>query len=150
MSEQTPEVRLHPSHQAVPRRLVEVDDVEALRLLGSVRLGRVVFTHDALPAIRLVSHVLDQGRLIFRADVGSTLSAISGTRGQGSVVAYEADSIDSGTRRGWSVAVVGRAVPFTDPESAGRYDTLCAPWVESAGGDLLYIQPSLISGHRFV
>jgi hypothetical protein len=77
---------------------VELDKVEALKLLG--RLGRVVFTLDALPAIRPVSRILDGGLVIFRTAQGRTLSAIVGTRGDGSVVAYEADAIDPGTRRG--------------------------------------------------
>jgi nitroimidazol reductase NimA-like FMN-containing flavoprotein (pyridoxamine 5'-phosphate oxidase superfamily) len=46
------------------REVVEVDRTEALRLLASVRHGRVVFTSKALPAIRPVNHLVDDGRVI--------------------------------------------------------------------------------------
>lgn len=51
-----------PDHGSVldPMRSTEqLDRSEALRLLGTVPLGRVVFTHQALPAIRPVNHVVE-------------------------------------------------------------------------------------------
>jgi hypothetical protein len=39
------------------RRLEELPPQEAMRLLGSVSLGRIVFTARALPAVRLASHL---------------------------------------------------------------------------------------------
>ena len=41
------------------QRLTELTRGESLRLLGSVPLGRIVFTLHAMPAIRLVNHLLD-------------------------------------------------------------------------------------------
>ncbi|MFD8141548.1 pyridoxamine 5'-phosphate oxidase family protein [Streptomyces sp. NPDC059708] len=41
------------------RRMRELDRAEALRLLATVSLGRVVFTHRALPAVRPVNHLVD-------------------------------------------------------------------------------------------
>lgn len=44
----------------------QLDGAEAVRLLASVGYGRVVFTLNALLAIRLVNHLVDEGRIIIR------------------------------------------------------------------------------------
>ena len=64
-----------------------------MRLLGSVSLGRIVFTAQALPAIRPVTHLVDGDRVIIRTDRSAAI--ISELRARaGTVVAYEADAID--------------------------------------------------------
>ena len=40
------------------RALEQLNRSEALKLLGSVSLGRLVFTHQALPAVRPVNHLV--------------------------------------------------------------------------------------------
>src|ERR1700757_4370359 len=52
-----------------------LDDAEAMRLLASVGYGRVVFTLNALPAIRPVNHLLDDGRIIIRTRLTASISA---------------------------------------------------------------------------
>ncbi len=91
-----------------------LDEAEALRLLASVEFGRVVFTVNALPAIRPVNHLLDDGRIIIRTRLTSAISSRARSA-DGVVVAYEADDINSQTRTGWSVVVTGRAHTVTDP-----------------------------------
>ncbi|MGC0336729.1 pyridoxamine 5'-phosphate oxidase family protein [Streptomyces sp. SLBN-8D4] len=44
---------------------------EALGLLGTVQLGRVAFTDQALPAIRPVNHLVAEGDIIVRTHGGS-------------------------------------------------------------------------------
>jgi hypothetical protein len=64
-----------------------------MRLLGSVSLGRIVFTARALPAIRPVCHLVDGDHVIIRTD--SSAAITSELRAEaGTVVAYEADAID--------------------------------------------------------
>src|SRR5690348_935366 len=78
-----------------PRRSTGIDSVEALRLLGSVSFGRVVFTQQALPTIRPVNHVLADGDIVIRTHAGAALTARTRqARDLGVVVAYEADDID--------------------------------------------------------
>jgi len=60
------------------RRLEELTVAESLLLLGSVPVGRVVFTHRALPAIRPVNHLLAADRIIFRASLGAAITAAAG------------------------------------------------------------------------
>jgi uncharacterized protein len=54
-------------------RLSALSPEECMALLASVPVGRVVFTHRALPAIRPVNNVVDRGSVIIRTNLGSGL-----------------------------------------------------------------------------
>ncbi|MFR9725541.1 pyridoxamine 5'-phosphate oxidase family protein [Streptomyces sp. MS19] len=132
-----------------PRRSIALDSAEALRLLGSVSLGRIVFTRYALPTIRPVNHVLDGGDVVIRTHEGAAMT--SRTRqagGPGVVVAYEADAIDPVTHLGWSVVVTGYAHLVTDTDELARYRRLLRPWVEQSMDYAVRIRPDLITGVR--
>src|SRR5437667_22837 len=58
------------------RELAELPKDEALRLLGSVPFGRVVFTARALPAVRPVNHLVDGNRIIIRTSPGAAGRAL--------------------------------------------------------------------------
>lgn len=134
---------------AGPRRSVELDSDEALRLLGSVSLGRVVFTRHALPAVRPVNHVLDGGDIVIRTHEGAALAGRAGEAdGQGVVVAYEADAIDPVTHLGWSVVVTGYARLVTDAAELSRYRGLLDPWVKQSMDYAVRIRPDLVTGVR--
>lgn len=131
------------------RRLEALPRAESLRLLGTVSLGRLVFTHLALPAIRPVNHAVAGEQVIIRAYLGTAIS--TAVRGQsGTVVAYEADLIDPDTHLGWSVIVVGRATRLTDQAEAARYRELLRPWVDGGADDLIAIQADMVDGFRLV
>jgi nitroimidazol reductase NimA-like FMN-containing flavoprotein (pyridoxamine 5'-phosphate oxidase superfamily) len=125
-----------------------LDPDEAIRLLASVEFGRVVFTVNALPAIRPVNHLLDDGRIIIRTRLTSAISSRARSA-DGIVVAYEADSIDPQTRTGWSVVVTGRAYTLTDPDQVSRYEQLLHPWVNHAS-TVVAIEPGIITGFRII
>ncbi|MFF8729263.1 pyridoxamine 5'-phosphate oxidase family protein [Streptomyces sp. NPDC015171] len=131
-----------------PHRLVDLDRAEALRLLGSVPLGRVVFTRDALPTVRPVNHILDAGDIVIRTSEGVALTSQARQADHaGVVVAYEADAIDPGTRLGWSVVVTGYARLVTDPAELARIRGLLEPWVPRQGVDhAVRIRPELVTG----
>ncbi|WP_433454588.1 pyridoxamine 5'-phosphate oxidase family protein [Streptomyces sp. CA-142005] len=132
-----------------PRRSVELDSDEALRLLGSVSFGRVVFTRQALPTVRPVNHLLDGGDIVIRTHEGAALTSHTRQAGApGVVVAYEADTIDPHTHLGWSVVVTGYAHLVTDPHELARYQALLHPWVNQTMDYAVRIRPDLITGVR--
>ncbi|MFF9000471.1 pyridoxamine 5'-phosphate oxidase family protein [Streptomyces achromogenes] len=134
---------------AGPRRSIELDSGEALRLLGSVSFGRIVFTRQALPTVRPVNHVLDNGDIVIRTYEGAALTTRAGqAAGQGVVVAYEADAIDPDTHLGWSVVVTGYAHLVTDTDELARYQALLSPWVHRAMDYAVRIRPDLVTGVR--
>jgi hypothetical protein len=131
------------------RRQEKLPPEESMRLLSSVALGRVVFTARALPAIRLVSHVVDGDQVVIRtgADAPVTAELISG---RGTVVAYEADLIDPADHLGWSVTVIGEARQVADPRQAEAYRWALRSWEASGADQIITIQAGMVTGFRLV
>jgi nitroimidazol reductase NimA-like FMN-containing flavoprotein (pyridoxamine 5'-phosphate oxidase superfamily) len=126
----------------------ELARAEAMGLLASVAYGRVVFTLNALPAIRPVNHLVDDGRVIIRTRVTSAISTAVRSA-EDVVVCYEADSFDSRSRSGWSVVVTGRAHTVTDADQVRRFEQLLHPWVNHPDA-VLAIDPDIVTGFRIV
>jgi len=134
------------------RALVELDPAEALELLASVRYGRIVFTRHALPAIRPVNHLVDNGEVIIRTRLSGKITEAVGanTDSTGTVVAYEADLIDPVQRLGWSVTVTGRARPITDATRIARYEQALLPWVDPVMDTVIGIRADIVTGFRLL
>ncbi|MER6682697.1 pyridoxamine 5'-phosphate oxidase family protein [Streptomyces olivaceoviridis] len=137
-----------PAREMRAHRRIDLDHAEALRLLGSVSLGRIVFTRQALPTVRPVNHVLDDGDIVIRTHEGAALTSHAReTESTGVVVAYEADVIDPDTHLGWSVVVTGYAHLVTDPVELERVRGLLEPWVPMEPRDqAVRIRPELVIG----
>ncbi|MCK8678908.1 pyridoxamine 5'-phosphate oxidase family protein [Streptomyces lichenis] len=122
---------------------------EALRLLGGVSLGRVVFTEHALPAVRPVNHLVDGADVVIRVHDGATLASLGAPDGTpGAVVAYEADLIDPVSHLGWSVVVTGYAHLVREQAALERYAARLRPWVDRPMTAALRIRPDLVTGFR--
>lgn len=129
-----------------PRRLTELTRTQSMRLLASVPLGRIVFTHRALPAIRPVNHIIDGDDIIIRSHPGAAIVSAA-DRAVGVIVAYEADAIVSATRTGWSVIVTGTARLIHDPADAARYEQVLHPWVTDDMSQLIRIHADIVTGY---
>ncbi|MEU5438710.1 pyridoxamine 5'-phosphate oxidase family protein [Streptomyces sp. NPDC020719] len=137
------------TNSSATRSSVQLDSDAALRLLGSVSLGRIVFTRHALPTIRPVNHVLIDGDIVIRTHGDASLTRYTRhTGGEGAVVAYEADDIDPDTHLGWSVVVTGYARLVTDPGELARYRALLRPWGTQRMDHTVRIHPDLVTGVR--
>lgn len=126
-------------------QVTELDKAECLELLSTAPYGRIVHTRHALPAVRLVNHVLINGDLVMAA--GLTLpSRLAGT---GTIVAYQADGMDPARQAGWSVTVIGRA--FRASEALTRhYRAMAAPWLDAAAETVISVHAELIRGFRLL
>ncbi|MCH0566256.1 MULTISPECIES: pyridoxamine 5'-phosphate oxidase family protein [unclassified Streptomyces] len=128
-----------------------LEPAEALRLLGTVPLGRIVFTRHALPAIRPVNHLLEGDDIIVRTHKWTALARqVDPGEGPGVVVAYEADAIDPVTHLGWSVVATGYAHLITGQDELEHYGRLLRPWAEQPMDCAVRIRPEEISGLRLV
>lgn len=130
---------------AKARRLEKLDTATALALLGGAGFGRVVFTQNALPAIRPVNHLLDGGQIVIRTRLSATVTHATGT-----VVAYEADDLDPVRHLGWSVVVTGTARTVDDPARIARLEQALHPWVDHPMDTVIAIDTQLVTGFRFV
>jgi hypothetical protein len=122
-------------------RMRPVEMAEALRLLGSVPYGRIVFTERALPAVRPVNHLVDDGDVIVRTHAGAAV-----LRTVGQVVAYEADLVSDGPRFDWSVVVIGMVEIEERAEAVARYERMLRPMVDLSMDHVLRIRPKLVTG----
>jgi hypothetical protein len=118
---------------------------ECLRLMGSVPVGRIVYTRQALPAVELVNFVLDDGGIIIRTGAGSKLAAAT----RGAVVAFEADSVDVAGHGGWRVPVGGPPTAVTDREEIARLEQSgLMPWAPGNRDHFIRVSPAIVNGRR--
>ena len=142
---------------ARPRQGISLTAGECWQLLASVSIGRVVFTHRAMPAIRPVNHFIDGRTIIIRTHNGAAIASRaieqSGDgegRPVGSVVCYEADELDAVRHTGWSVIATGFARAVTDPDDIARYAAVTEPWIAGEMNQVVAIEPEFITGLRLV
>ena len=112
----------------VARRLEVLDRAECLRLLGSVRLGRVAYSAHGVPRVEVVNFLLDGEVAIIRMDIGSRSAAV----GRGGLFALEADQLDENDGTGWNVTAIGRVGWLNDLAEYRRLEPLL---ISAAPGD---------------
>ena len=130
------------------RRMEQLPRTQALELLASAPLGRLVFTHQAMPAVRPVNHLLEGETIVVRATAGAAITSAAGR--DGVVVAYEADAIDPVLQVGWSVIVVGTARLLTNELAVERYRERLQPWLSGPIDDVITINAEVVTGYRMV
>lgn len=125
--------------------LERLSRAECMRLMGSVSVGRVVYTREALPAVELVNFALDRGDIVIRTDAGGKLAAAT----RGAVVAFEADSVDLTGRKGWSVTLVGQSREVTDSAEISRLEHIpLVTWAPGRRDHFIRISPAIVNGCR--
>lgn len=126
--------------------LEELNRRQCLDLLQEVRVGRLVFTEDALPAVHPVNFRLWRDDVVIRVAGGPKLTAATDHQ----VVAFQADELDADLRTGWSVTVVGHAEPITDVDDLVAVSgTFVQPWVDGRRDQFIRIRTEKITGRRF-
>ena len=125
--------------------LTPLDRIACLALLASRPVGRLVFTHRALPDVLPVNYRLEGENLLIRLSSGS----IAATATRDAVVAFEVDDIDVVARTGWSVTVVGRAHEITETTELRRVRALdFTTWAGDACDHFVAIAVEKLTGRR--
>lgn len=119
---------------------------QCLDLLQRVRVGRLVFTEDALPAVQPVNFRVSHDDIVIRVAGGAKLAAAA----EKQVVAFQADELDQDLRTGWSVTIVGHAQPITDvDELVAVAGTFVQPWVDGRRDHFVRISTEKVTGRQF-
>jgi uncharacterized protein len=122
-----------------------LDRAESLKLLATVPVGRLIFTVNALPAVRLMNFVVADGLIVMRTSAGSTAAR----KGGGTIVTFEVDELDAATCSGWSVTVTGRAALVSDRAQAAQYRQLpLMSWAAGPRDQFMTITTDLAEGRR--
>ncbi|MEU4803667.1 pyridoxamine 5'-phosphate oxidase family protein [Actinosynnema sp. NPDC023587] len=82
---------------------------ECLRLLGTMAVGRLVYTDQALPVVHPVVYVVDGESVVLRVPEGSSTLVARDT-----IVAFQIDEVAADLSRGWSVMAVGHVSEVDD------------------------------------
>jgi len=116
---------------------------EAVALLETQEVGRLVYTRRALPAVMPVNYVVRQGGILIWTGAASPL----GQALRGAVVAFQVDELDRTTRSGWSVTVTGTATLVTDEvELARARADGPVPWAPGVKDHLIRIPLTMVTG----
>ncbi|WP_018598926.1 pyridoxamine 5'-phosphate oxidase family protein [Mycobacterium sp. 155] len=119
---------------------------QCLDLLQGPRVGRLVFTEDAVPAVQPVNYRMWRDDVVFRVAGGPKLTAAMHNQ----VVAFEVDELDADLHTGWSVTVVGHAKPITDVDELVEVaGTFVQPWVEGRREHFVRITTEKVTGRQF-
>jgi uncharacterized protein len=120
---------------------------ECMRLMGSVPVGRIVYTRQALPAVEMVNFALVEGDIVIRTSAEGKLAAAT----RGAVVAFEADSVDLVEHTGWSVTIVGQARAVTSGLEIHSLERVAlTSWVPEQSGHFIRISPAMVNGRRVI
>lgn len=119
---------------------------QCLDRLQSTRVGRLIFTEGALPAVQPVNFRLWRDDVVIRVAGGAKLAAATSRQ----VVAFEADELDQDLRSGWSVTVVGHSEPITDVDDlVAIAGTFVTPWVTGRRDHFVRIRTEQMTGREF-
>ncbi|MFA1541999.1 pyridoxamine 5'-phosphate oxidase family protein [Actinomadura monticuli] len=122
-----------------------LDEDECRALLSRAEIGRIVFTHHALPAVQPVNFAVDGGDIVIRTSRASRLAKAAAD----TIVAFEIDEFDTVAKTGWSVVAVGPARHVADPGDAAALAALpLQSWAPGERDYFIRIRPELITGRR--
>ncbi|GAA2038475.1 pyridoxamine 5'-phosphate oxidase family protein [Catenulispora yoronensis] len=117
---------------------------EALKLVATVPVGRVVYSRFAMPAVHLVNFRLDGQDVVFKTRKGAKFAAAVAD----TVVAFEVDEFDQDTRSGWTVTLTGRSKLVTSKAEQERLARLGVdPWIPDREY-FIKVRTQVIAGRR--
>jgi hypothetical protein len=116
---------------------------EAIALLETQEVGRLVYTRRALPAVIPVNYAVRSGGILIWTGSSSSL----GQAVRGSVVAFQVDELDRATHSGWSVTVTASAQLVTDEaELEKAHVDGPVPWAPGIKDHLIRIPLTMVTG----
>ncbi|MFD9961535.1 pyridoxamine 5'-phosphate oxidase family protein [Amycolatopsis sp. NPDC058986] len=116
---------------------------QCVALLATAPIGRVVFTHRALPAVQPVRFSVRDGAAVFAVPSGSAVFAAM----LDTVVAFSADDVD--VSGGWFVTALGRAHEVRDPAATAELVALpLTTWIPAPGDRYVRVPLEAVSGRR--
>jgi nitroimidazol reductase NimA-like FMN-containing flavoprotein (pyridoxamine 5'-phosphate oxidase superfamily) len=118
---------------------------EAIALLETQEVGRLVYTRRALPAVAPVNYAVREDAIWIFTGSASTM----GQAVRGAVVAFEVDQLDRATRSGWSVTVTAEARIALDEGTLARARRDGpVPWAPGVKQHLIVIPLTVVTGRR--
>jgi nitroimidazol reductase NimA-like FMN-containing flavoprotein (pyridoxamine 5'-phosphate oxidase superfamily) len=135
----------------MPDRVIEeLDEDQCLSLISGGGIGRIAYASRFGLAVLPVNYALRDGAVVFRTAANGPVDEDlrTGIDGADYKVAFEIDSIDLATQRGWSVLIQGPAHHVTSDEENVVREAGVEPWAPGPREMFVRIVPSRITGRR--
>jgi nitroimidazol reductase NimA-like FMN-containing flavoprotein (pyridoxamine 5'-phosphate oxidase superfamily) len=132
------------------RVIEELDEDQCLKLISEGGIGRIAYVGRFGPAVLPVNYELLDKAVVFRTAANGPLDEDlrTGIANADYKVAFEIDSIDLATRRGWSVLIQGPAHHLSGDERDAADRVRVEPWAPGEREMMVRIVPSRITGRR--
>lgn len=128
-----------------------VNDKDALDLMGTTSLGRLVVRRSDDMDLFPLNFVVSDGKIYFRTAEGTKLFTLAEIDAK---VLFEADHVDADAEgnpaHAWSVIVKGTARLLTGSDEIHDAESLpLKPWLPTLKYNFVEITPTEVSGRRF-
>ena len=132
------------------RVIEELSEDQCLNLISGGGIGRIAYTSRFGPAVLPVNYALQDGAVVFRTAAHSPLDEDlqTGITDADYKVAFEIDSIDLASQRGWSVLIQGPAHHVAGAEEEAVRRAGVQSWAPGDRELFVRIVPSRITGRR--
>jgi nitroimidazol reductase NimA-like FMN-containing flavoprotein (pyridoxamine 5'-phosphate oxidase superfamily) len=132
------------------RVIQELSEDQCLNLISGGGIGRIAYTSRFGPAVLPVNYALQDGAVVFRTAAHSPLDEDlqTGITDADYKVAFEIDSIDLASQRGWSVLIQGPAHHVAGVEEEAVRQAGVQSWAPGDRELFVRIVPSRITGRR--
>jgi nitroimidazol reductase NimA-like FMN-containing flavoprotein (pyridoxamine 5'-phosphate oxidase superfamily) len=137
-----------PRSDTSTNEIRDLSRAECLRLLAAHDFGRLAVTME-MPVIRPVNYAFDEPSqsVVFKTAAGSKFHALLLKAN----AAFEIDGIESGSRTGWSVIIVGMTEEITNPSEVRRLDRLGLDhWAPGPKPHWMRIRAWTVTGRQIV
>ncbi|WP_159616651.1 pyridoxamine 5'-phosphate oxidase family protein [Arthrobacter zhaoguopingii] len=119
---------------------------ECWRLLRTASVARLALCVEGRPEIFPVNIQVDHGTVVFRTSEGTKARAAIDE----APIAVEADGLDDGGRKAWSVVIKGIAATIsTTKELLDTVDLPVHPWESGRKDRFVRVTPEGVTGRRF-
>jgi transcriptional regulator with XRE-family HTH domain len=118
---------------------------ECWRLLDDHGVGRIAFLAEPgePPRVHPMNYAVRERCLVLRVRLGGLLDSALGRYPQGCPASFEVDHIDDAQHEGWSVLLLGIAMP-----EAGNGSADIEPWAGGVAVRSVRLTPSAVTGRR--
>jgi nitroimidazol reductase NimA-like FMN-containing flavoprotein (pyridoxamine 5'-phosphate oxidase superfamily) len=128
-------------------RLRRIDREECLRLLLSVRYGRLATVDGERPVVVVLNHLVERGDIYFRTRTDGRLARLT-EGGHVPQAVFEVDSARPDEESGWSVMATGLLHREYGETRSAQLRSRLEPWADGVRDLMLVLEVQELTGRR--
>jgi nitroimidazol reductase NimA-like FMN-containing flavoprotein (pyridoxamine 5'-phosphate oxidase superfamily) len=128
-------------------RLRRIDRNDCLRLLLSVRYGRLAMVDGERPLVVVLNHLVERGDIYFRTRTDARLARLT-EGGRVPPAVFEVDSARPDDESGWSVMATGLLHREYGETRSAQLRSRLEPWADGVRDLILCLEVQELTGRR--